>query len=84
MVLAVVGVGGVEPGDTLRCPEHQEAPNIVTDKALSRRNRRIMPPGHHCYRIVAPHMGWVARPGHPLVTDTSRARLSGGDYPVTA
>ena len=27
-------------------PEHQEAPNIVTDTALSRRNRRIVPPGH--------------------------------------
>jgi hypothetical protein len=23
-------------------------PNIVTDKALSRRNRRIMPPDHQC------------------------------------
>jgi hypothetical protein len=39
VILAVVGIGGMPAADALGRPELPKNPNMVSDKALSRRNR---------------------------------------------
>jgi hypothetical protein len=46
VILAVVGIGGMPAADALGRPEHRKNPNMVSDKALSPRNR-APPLKHH-------------------------------------